>query len=393
MLSSTRSIYKQTFADPGNILLRKSSALNLTSSEKSIEKEKMLLIQPRKRSRATSDGNNHATSHPASWQATAQKDPLDAQPSVNAGPFESASLTQSSPRPFSETAIADLSLEQLQNLHVLVEERIQIKKRYNSTPLRRIIARQVSRHASSSTAPTTVQPDSDTASETDTLVNSSTPNNIVSDREPLEVRRERYNDTPLRRILSRQASGAYAEEHGHPPHVPNASFEAEPQEVRRARYNNTPLRRIVSRQIPSSPSSSSSSRTFLPPSICTSTPVPRSNTPLRRILSRQVSAQTVPQKEDDDACERADSVIDPDSPVRSRTTAQTTSVILNGEARIRNWEEAVWNKTPILSGFSEEKEQEKGTTVTVTEVVAETKMPTRIVVDAKGSPLRRILQR
>ncbi|KAF3044945.1 hypothetical protein E8E11_000278 [Didymella keratinophila] len=440
MLSSTRSIYRQTFADPGDILLKKSLFLDFDSSEKGVDEEEMLLIQPRKRSRATSDtkdhaDHDHATSHPASWQASAQKVSLDAQSPINAGPFESVSPTQPSPRPFSKTAIADLSLEQLQNLHVLVEERMQIKKRYNSTPLRSIIARQ----APGSAAPPTVEPDSDTASDTDTLVNSSTPDNIVIEREPLEVRRKRFNDTPLRRILSRQAPGAYAEEHGYTPRVPAQSrFKPEPREVRRARYNNTPLRRIVSRQTSSPPSTLPLGRTSLPatpaPAPVYDTPIPRNNTPLRRIISRQVSAQIVQRKEDDEVSERADSVIDPDSPVRSRTVAQTTSVVLNDEARIRAYEmdfwklksrpeapalspnefgshalrgsvglndeakirayeKALWDKTPILSGFSEAKENNRSTTVTVTEVAALAQKPRRIVVDSKGSPLRRILQR
>jgi hypothetical protein len=430
MLSSTRNIYRQTFADPGNILLKKSLVSTFASSEDRTDEDEMLLIQPRKRSRAIPDTNNHATSHPASWQAQINEASLDARFSIDAGPFESVTSMQSRSRTLSKTAIADLTLEELQKLSGIIEERIQIKKRFNSTPLRRIIARQASRHASSSTAPTTVEPGSYTASETDTLVNTSTPDSVISDREPIEVRRNRYNDTPLRRIIARQAPMMEQEELGRPVQASAQSrFEPEPQEARRARYNDTPLRRIVYRQTSSSSSLSTAS-------VSTNKPVPRSNTPLRRILSRQVSAQTVPRKEDDNASDRADSVIDADSPIRSRTTAQTTSVVLNDEARIRVyemdiwnlksrarpvtptssspsfgaealrgrvalndearirvWEEEVWAKTTVPPSFSEKKEKTKGTTVTVTEVVVETEKPTRIVVDSKGSPLRRILQR
>lgn len=306
MLSSTRNIYRQTFADPGIILLRKSLALDFESSEKAVDSEKdlteMLLIKPRKarspRSGASSDINDHATSHPASWQGTAKKGHPDAQTSINAGPSENVSATQPSSSAFSKTAIAALSLEQLQELSVLVGERIQIKKRFNSTPLRRIIARQTP----SSAALTTPDVDEDAQSQTDTLVNTET---SVTTRESPEVRRARYNTTPLRRILTRQTSGTYAE--GHPSHVPNARFEPEPLEVRRARYNNTPLRRIV---------------------------------------ARQASAQTVPLKEDDNVSDRADSVIDPDSPVRAKSAGLPTRVDLNDEERIRAYEINVWNLSP-----------------------------------------------
>jgi hypothetical protein len=367
MLSSTRKIYRQTFADLGNSLLKKSWAFDFDLSEKGVNGEKdlweMLLIQPRKgrgqRSSATS--------------------------SINAGSSENVSTTQPSSRAFSKIAIAALSLEQLQELSILVEERIQIKKRFNSTPLRRIINRQTS----SSAPPTTPDVDEDAESQTDTLVNTETPDTIKGSP---KVRRARYNTTPLRRILARQAPSMHTEGHGQASQVlTRTNHKPESLSVRRARFNNTPLRRIV---------------------------------------TRQVAALPVPRKEDDNVSERADSVIDPDSPVQVRRAELRTSVILNDEERIRAYEmdvwnlspspdtpassssdspmtatvdlndeervrafeEALWDKTPTPCSLKVEKD-EKSTTVTVTKVTVETKKPTRIVVDSKGSPLRRIVQR
>ncbi|KAF1926959.1 uncharacterized protein M421DRAFT_6521 [Didymella exigua CBS 183.55] len=224
----------------------------------------------------------------------------------------------------SKTEIVALSLEQLQELSVLVANRMQIKRRFNNTPLRRIIARQVTRSAVQ--APP--RSDSDTASQTDTLVNNDTPE---TNREPLQVRKARYNNTPLRRILSCQASpGRWDAERPHDPM--RACNEPESLEVRKARFNDTPLRRIVSRQTCSNTVKTPEAigaRPTPPPSVPrsqSSTPVPRSNTPLRRILSRQVSTRIIPPKEDQ-LSERADSVIDPGSPVRSRSTASVPTVL------------------------------------------------------------------
>lgn len=439
MLSSTRNIYKQTFAGPGSVLLRKRLALDFDLFEEEAD-EKMLLIQPRKgrgqrsshRSGATSATNDHATSHPASWQANPQKAPLDAQTSISTGVSENASTTQQSPRAFSETAIKALSLRQLQDLRILVEERIQIKKRFNSTPLRRIINYQ----APCSAAHTVHDVDEDAASQTDTLVNNE-PQKPV--REPLEVRKARYNNTPLRRILSRQASSGYSEHRT--PQVPvPTQHEPEPLSVRRARYNNTPLRRILSHQASLSSSISHARRNALPATqapVANNAPVPRSNTPLRRILSRQASAQPGPRKEDDDVSKRADSVIDPDSPVRSRITVPAARISLNeeekigayetdlwaltslsptpsspprssepeqvlapadlnDEARVCACEEAVREKAPIPCSLEGDGEKDKSSTatVTVTEVTGvHARRPRLIVVESKGSPLRRILQR
>ncbi|KAF3048417.1 hypothetical protein E8E12_011785 [Didymella heteroderae] len=435
MLSSTRDIYRQTFADPGNILLRKSLRLEFHSLEKEFDGHKdMLLIQPRERSRAIPD-HDHAISHPASWQADVQKAPQDAQSSISAGAPPDVLTTHSSPSTFSKTEIAALSLEQLQELTILVSDRIQIKQRFNNTPLRRIISRQ----ASSGAFQTTFGPDSDTASQTDTLVYTETPDTV---REPPEVRRARYNSTPLRRILSRQTSTSHGTENLSAPAHTHSPAEA--PSVVKARYNNTPLRRILSRQTPSAPPPSAlAARQSIPvsESPVPHAPMPRSSTPLRRILLRQVSAQAI-EKEDDEISERADSVIDPESPVRALSTASAVApavdvalissnkdriqayetnvwgfnsslpstatltlpspglvekarVRLNDEVRVRAYEESVWAKTPFPPrvAVEKEKEKEKSTTITVTEVLVEAKRPKRIVVDSKGSPLRRILQR
>ncbi|KAF2623295.1 hypothetical protein BU25DRAFT_181881 [Macroventuria anomochaeta] len=422
MLSSTRNIYNQIFAAPGNLLLKKAQGEKRDKVEEECGKiDDMLLIEPRKRSHATFN-HDHATSHPASWQSDAKE--MSASVQTSSTDAVHLSLSTSTARAdhtsFSKSSVATLNLEQLQQLSALVEDRIQIKKRYNNTPLRRIIARQVSGNAFQETS----RPASDTFSQTDTLVNTEA-QEIV--REPLEVRRARFNSTPLRRILSRQVSTETKRDVSSSASL-SKSYEPEPLEVRKARYNNTPLRRIVSRQASSEQAQSTetsddrsnspvSSRSYVP------TPVPRSNTPLRRILSRQASVQTAPQKDDDSVFERADSVIDAESPVRSRRTAspaphsptislncdsrirayeealwkkptgQNASVHLNSESRIRAYEEALWAKTapPRRSGAEEKDTQ--ATTITVTEVAAEAKKPTRVVVDSKGSPLRRILQR
>lgn len=424
MLSSTRNIYNQTFARPGNILLKKDLELQSEYFEEGLKTDlDMLLIHPRKRSRATFD-NDHATSHPASWQESVQRTVPNAQTPSNTGPDPDLPITYANSTPFSKTEVASLSLEQLQELSVLVSDRILIKKRFNITPLRRILARQ----ALSSGFQTPSRPDSDTASQTDTLVNAEMPETV---KESPETRRARYNNTPLRRILSRQTAAGSRDQKS-PETLAHAQYEREPLEVRKARYNNTPLRRIVSHQTSSTlagaqPTAPPKTPQQLPPA-----PVPRSNTPLRRILSRQTSAQTVSAKEnDDDSSERADSVIDPDSPIRSRTAAPSTSLVLNDEERIRAHESALWtwstnslassasslnlsdragmlvNDEASIRAFEEilwaktapsppavqvGKEKETETTVTITEL-GDAKKPKRIVVDSKGSPLRRILQR
>lgn len=373
----------------------------------------MLLVQPRKRSRATFD-LDHSRSHPASWQPVAQATPTDARsPADVATPNSTISLSKSS--------IAALSLEQLQELSTHISDRIQIKKRYNNTPLRRIIARQVS----STPAPTPARSEDDTFSQTDTLVNSEV---LEAPRESAATIQARYNSTPLRRILARQAS---AEQSSTPSRSALATprYEPESLEVRKARYNDTPLRRILSRQTSAehfkeTTSSTAPSPSPVSPQRSISTAVPRSNTPLRRILSRQSSSQTPPprQKDDDELSDRADSVISPDSPILSKATHQPSALIeltpearirayetalwgltkpaptpaprehFNSEARIRAYEEALWAKE-TAQVRSPEAEESKETTVTVTEVSADAKKPKRIVVDSKGSPLRRILQR
>lgn len=439
MLSNTKNIYRQTFARPASVVLRKRLALDFDLFEEGVDEE-MLLIQPRKgggqrssqHSSATSATIEYATSHPASWQANPKNTPLDAQTIIMAGVSENASTARSSPRGLSGTDIKALSLGQLQDLRVLVEGRIQIKKRFNNTPLRRIITRQTP----CSAAQITHEPDSDTASQTDTLVNNETQETV---KEPLEARKARYNNTPQRRILSRQACSGHKEHQTS--HAPvHIHHEPEPLSVRRVRYNNTPLRRILSHQTSLSILISPASWDPLPATeapVANNAPLPRSNTPLRRIISRQASAQPVQRKEDDYVCERADSVIDPDSPVRSRTTVAQARIPWRNEARIRAYEEDLWARTSLSStpvslpreaGFErvqapagldeearvracEEAVQEKVqrpcileadegkdkssiTTVTVTELTGlEARKPRLIVVDSKGSPLRRILQR
>ncbi|KAJ4987046.1 hypothetical protein SVAN01_07462 [Stagonosporopsis vannaccii] len=411
MLSSTRNIYSQTFAAPGKFLWQKAHGEQVQNLKELERDDAMLLIQPRKHSCAIFD-QDHARTHPASWQPVAQDTSAYDRATINAAALSSAAS-------FSKSSIAALSLEQLQELSLHISDRIQIKKRYNNTPLRRIIARQSSGTPSS----TPVRCEEDNFSQTDTLVNSEV---LEVPRESAEAIRARYNSTPLRRILARQTS---TEQRSVPFRNTSTAprYEPEALEVRKARYNNTPLRRILSHQTCVDYSIDTSSSTIpspVTPQRSVSTPVPRSNTPLRRILSRQTSTQTIPtrQKDEDELSDRADSVVSPDSPILSKTPRQPSALInltsearirayetalwgltkpvpltaareqLNSEARIRAYEEAIWAKhaKPVRAPQPEES---KGTTVTVTEVSTDAKKPKRIVVDSKGSPLRRILQR
>jgi hypothetical protein len=409
MLGSTRNIYIKTFAAPSNILLEKALEGQFhQSKEDTALHGNMLLIQPRKRSRATLD---HTTSHPASWQSDAKETSANTQKfSVNEA-RQATSTARENHNILSKTEIAALSLEQLQQLSALVEDRIQIKKRYNNTPLRRIIARQVSGEVVRRPSP----PESDTSSQTDTLVNTEV---LESTWESPETIQARYNSTPLRRILNRQISGEKRTGVLNSA-ATTARYEPESLEIRKRRFNNTPLRRIVSRQSSGEPQEDNTATSQVSSQSYVSTPVPRSNTPLRRILSRQTSSYTTLKKEDDEVSSRADSVIDPESPIRSRTTQSTATVhlgsedelrayeqvfwgksnppsiprvTLNSEAKIREYEERLWKKS-VTSYATKEEQTDRATIIKVTELTAETKKPKRIVVDAKGSPLRRILQR
>ncbi|KAH6629390.1 hypothetical protein C7974DRAFT_185531 [Boeremia exigua] len=397
MLSSTRTIYSQTFVAPTHILLQGD---RFNQPEHTWTKEDdMLLVQPRKRSRTAFD-HDHATTHPASWQSGAK----DATGQVRTSTEAVFSTSRDDHTDFSKSSIAALSLEQLQELSTQIADRIQIKKRYNNTPLRRIIARQTSGDPS----PTPARSEEDAFSQTDTLVNSE----ILG--ESPETIQARYNNTPLRRILFRQVST----EQRNGTSCQASAYEPESLEVRKARYNNTPLRRILSRQESTEHAKDTTGNITAPtlPDVSLqaspSVPVPRSNTPLRRILSRQTTAPTSPprSKEEDELSDRADSVISPDSPIlASRQPIQLTSesrirayetalwglskpaLVLaehfNSEATIRAYEEALWAKPApqaVKSG---------AVVIEVRELGVDAKKPKRIVVDSKGSPLRRILQR
>ncbi|KAG9198574.1 hypothetical protein G6514_009815 [Epicoccum nigrum] len=375
----------------------------------------MLLIQPRKRNRATFDQDqNHATSHPASWQSR-PKDISDKFQDVSIAVSSASSTVGADNVSLSRTSIAALDLEELLNLSAHISERIQIKKRYNDTPLRRILARQAPDHQTSRNP---VKPEEDTFSQTDTLINTEVEGAKISRESPGVIQR-RYNNTPLRRILSRQTvsrptTDGYCSTHR------SRGYDSESPETRKARYNNTPLRRILSHQT----SAKHSIETYASPPASTprsteSPLVPRSNTPLRRILARQtsiVSDTPNEEKEQDAASNRADSVISSNSPILSFPSLGSSSkslwgnenslsslilappyVHLNAETDIRAYEERIWAKskqgmTPLFGGKHESK---RATTVTVTEVGVgnETRVSNRVVVDDKGSPLRRILQR
>lgn len=81
----------------------------------------------------------------------------------------------------------------------------------------------------------------------------------------------------------------------------------------------------------------------------------------------------------------------------SSSTLESSRVHFNAEADIRAYEERIWTKSEqdITSLFDGKHESKHMATVTVMEVEVgdETRVPKRSVVDDKGSPLRRILQR
>lgn len=182
MLSSTRNIYTRTFAGPRNILPLKAQEADLGSVGGECELgADMLLIQPRKRNRATFDQDqNHATSHPASWQSR-PKDISDKFQDVSIAISSASSTVGTDNVSLSRTSIAALDLEELLNLSAHISERIQIKKRYNDTPLRRILARQAPGHQASRNP---VKPEEDTSSQTDTLINTEVEGAKVSKESP-----------------------------------------------------------------------------------------------------------------------------------------------------------------------------------------------------------------
>lgn len=404
MLSITRGIYVQTFAAPGDILLLKARDEEPGSRGKSKDGNGgMLLIQPRQRGRAL----DHATSHPASWKVDTMDTSKYHAVASNRTVSSSSSTVCDDSTGVLTSSIAALDLEQLQELSACISDRIAIRKRYNNTPLRRIIARQTSDQFPQ--APARVE--EDTLSQTDTLVSTEV-GKAERSREAPEVIRRRYNDTPLRRILSRQAS-AGSKVDG--PHRTSAPVHHVPEslEVRRKRYNNTPLRRIFFRQTPSEHPNESVVATLplsSPLQTTASMPIPRSNTPLRRILNRQTSTPTLSQDKPSPPPSRADSVISPSSPILSRQFTSTDPssplspppfpIHLNAEPEIRAYEQLIWTKshlTPVYALYPQLDKKKNETSVTVTEIATggetEARMPKRFVVDGKGSPLRRILQR
>jgi hypothetical protein len=386
MLSRTRNLYHSTFAVPEYNLVNTASHISYHSfTEDYGSDDTMLLSQSRKRTDA-----NFVLSSVDGHQVLKPQPPGDKQQEQTQEGFAGDIMKH---EPFNlvfKHRIATLSLEQLTELSGLVSERIHIIKRYNNTPLRRIIAHQVSTDTSQSYC--------DRFSQTNTLLNTEaseiTPKSIKDTPEAIQAR---FNSTPLRRILSRPvpADSRKTEQPSRP--IPSAKYEPEPMEVRRARYNNTPLRRIISRQtypealINKEELDNTESSDPLP--VTTPQRVLRSNTPLRRILSRQQSSPMEYEKDYDAVSTRADSFIDPDSPVYSESSANSpphaTTVILNSKAKVREYEEAPWK----TASYSLPDKEARATVVTVTEVVPETKKPRRIVVDSKGSPLLRILQR
>ncbi|XPT01148.1 hypothetical protein M3J09_010289 [Ascochyta lentis] len=390
MLSCTWNRYHQTFAAPHN-LFRVSAEKELKFLLEASNKDKsMLLIQPRKRTRAIFE---QSITEPPELRQTEKILSRDTQEVLKCSDI---GKTRDDYDGLYKNRISAMSIEQLQEISILVSNRIQIKKRYNNTPLRRIITRQVSQDIPQSSS----RPESDTFSQSDTLVNTE-PHEIV--KESPESIQARYNSTPLRRILSRQASAEKGPADVSSPAVTVASYEARSPETRRASYNDTPLRRIISRQTSGHQYNTHKSNvdrtlTTTPASARNTSPmpIPRSNTPLRRILSRQVSAQAIVTKEDNELSERADSVISPTSPIRSRSTQATAPTHLNSEATSCAYEEEVWKKSAEKPRAQSQKEETEGLAavqVTVTEITADADRSKRIVVDSKGSPLKRILQR
>lgn len=189
--------------------------------------------------------------------------------------------------------LSTLSPVELDSLAFLVaqekERREEVKRRYNNTPLRRILARQLSKEVSviySLEGHASPEVES-TISETKTV-------------DPAK----RYNNTPLRRILARQMGDNDTLPREGEKHAGTSPQEAvlisEPLDTV-ARYSNTPLRRILSRQMGREFTALMKPSTLEPkdepPSLVDAVtpkdhpPVRYNNTPIRRIIARQLSGE------------------------------------------------------------------------------------------------------
>ncbi|KAF2450387.1 Clavaminate synthase-like protein [Karstenula rhodostoma CBS 690.94] len=160
----------------------------------------------------------------------------------------------------------------------------QIKARYNNTPLRRILARQLSKEVTPIQATSAPEAENETPTPVDSVISAQD----AAEHDTIAQVKARFNNTPLRRILARQTSREVT-----PIRVPEEKKSVP-----------SPVDSVISEQdaselVQSTVSEHRQKRTEewasgidgdLEVEKTRSVPVKRSNTPLRRILERQASA-------------------------------------------------------------------------------------------------------
>lgn len=154
------------------------------------------------------------------------------------------------------------------------------------------------------------------------------------------VIKARWNNTPLRRILSRQLDAARAGAQGDPASTAG-ECEVERLVGRRARCNNIPLRCVRSGRMCTTSTCHAKIDDYVVLRCEAAVSddierdretelVSRSNTPLRRVLERQVGTQAVVRRGDAEE-ERADSVVDSGSPTGLRSVRGDSGVVVELE--------------------------------------------------------------
>ncbi|OAG01003.1 TauD-domain-containing protein [Paraphaeosphaeria sporulosa] len=163
----------------------------------------------------------------------------------------------------------------------------QIKARYNNTPLRRILARQLSKEVTPIRIPSATEPQHGTPSPADTVIALQD----ASEPESIAQIKARFNNTPLRRILARQTSRDASPIDSSPTlketkvivsPVDSVMSEQDAEELAQSTVSEHRQKRMEEW--------ASGIDDGLQVQKTRSVPVKRSNTPLRRILERQVSA-------------------------------------------------------------------------------------------------------
>ncbi|KAL5429425.1 hypothetical protein PMIN04_000227 [Paraphaeosphaeria minitans] len=167
------------------------------------------------------------------------------------------------------------------------ERLAQLKARYNNTPLRRILARQLSKEVTPIRVSSAPDLQDETPSPADTVISLQ----YASEKEGIAQIKARFNNTPLRRILARQTSREInairsprvpLEKKGIVSPVDSVISEQDAQEFAQSTVSEHRQKR-TEEWANGIDGDSQMENTR-------NAPVRRSNTPLRRILERQVSA-------------------------------------------------------------------------------------------------------